>query len=124
MLPLHPARKDNDMTTQELQKLTKEEQRLISFLPAGAERPRSQSELAALLYGNASNENKRKVRKLVNQSILDGAPVGSLHRSYNAGYFLITNEDERLAALQTLRTQSSSLIKRADKLRRTALWTN
>lgn len=52
-----------------------------------------------MLYGNASNENKRKVRKLVNQSILDGAPVGSLHRSYNAGYFLITNEDERLAAL-------------------------
>lgn len=113
--------------TMKIQTLTKEEQRLISFLPAGAERPRSQSELAALLYGNVSNENKRKVRKLVNQSILDGAPVGSLHRSYNAynaGYFLITNEDERLAALQTLRTQSSSLIKRADKLRRTALWTN
>lgn len=110
--------------TMKIQTLTKEEQRLISFLPAGAERPRSQSELAALLYGNTSNENKRKVRKLVNQSILDGAPVGSLHRSYNAGYFLITNEDERLAALQTLRTQSSSLIKRADKLRRTALWTN
>ena len=76
--------------TMKIQTLTKEEQRLISFLPAGAERPRSQSELAALLYGNASNENK----------------------------------DERLAALQTLRTQSSSLIKRADKLRRTALWTN
>lgn len=59
--------------TMKIQTLTKEEQRLISFLPAGAERPRSQSELAAL---------------------------------------------------QTLRTQSSSLIKRADKLRRTALWTN
>ena len=124
MLPLRCQRKSSEKMTMKIQMLTKEEQRLISFLPAGAERPRSQSELAALLYGNASNENKRKVRKLVNQSILDGAPVGSLHRSYNAGYFLITNEDERLAALQTLRTQSSSLIKRADKLRRTALWTN
>lgn len=110
------------MTTQELSKLTKEEQQLISFLPAGAERPRPQRELAALLYGTGSNENTRKVRRLVNQAILHGAPVGSLHSNKNAGYFLITNEDERLAALRTLRTQSSSLIKRANHLRTADLW--
>lgn len=108
--------------TMKIQTLTKEEQRLISFLPAGAERPRPQRELAALLYGTGSNENTRKVRKLVNQAILHGAPVGSLHSNKNAGYFLIINEDERLAALRTLRTQSSSLIKRANHLRTADLW--
>lgn len=107
------------MTTQ---KLTKEEQLLINFLPAGAERPRPQRELAALLYGTGGSENTRKVRRLINQAIIDGVPVGSLRNTNNAGYFLITNEDERQAALRTLSSQSRSLIKRAEHLRTSNLW--
>ena len=110
------------MSQYQNKRMTKDERRLIEFLPKGSERPRPLKELSKLLYGDAERKNTRKTRRIINSLVINyEIPVGSKHSRPN-GYFLITNEAERQTALKTLDAQSADLINRAAHLQKASVW--
>lgn len=84
-------------------KLSKDERRLLSFIPQGSERPRTLKELTQL-----TGWSSRRVRDMITRLIIrDGLPIGSTNRKVTHGYFIITNETERMQALNPLVSQVS-----------------
>lgn len=91
-----------------MNKLDKEEQRLLDLLPKGIDRPRPLKELVKL-----TGWNSRKVRGTINRLILiHHQPIGARYERPNNGYFIITNEKERIIALTPLTSQIREMSKR------------
>ena len=92
-----------------MEKLDKEEQRLLDLLPKGMERPRPLKELIKL-----TGWSSRRVRGTINRLIvLHHQPIGARYEHPNNGYFIITNDEERSAALAPLTSQIMVMTKRA-----------
>ena len=92
-----------------MKKLDKEEQQLLELLPKGIERPRPLKELVKI-----TGWNSRKVRGIINRLIIvHHQPIGARYEHPNNGYFIITNDEERSAALAPLTSQIMVMTKRA-----------
>lgn len=92
-----------------MNKLDKEEQRLLDLLPKGIDRPRPLKELIKL-----TGWNSRKVRGTINRLIvIHHQPIGAVYDHPNNGYFIITNDEERNIALAPLTSQIHKMTKRA-----------
>lgn len=92
-----------------MNKLDKEEQRLLDLLPKGIDRPRPLKELIKL-----TGWNSRKVRGTINRLIvIHHQPIGAKYEHPNNGYFIITNDEERTIALAPLTSQINKMTKRA-----------
>ena len=90
-----------------MEKLDKEEQRLLDLLPKGMERPLK--ELIKL-----TGWSSRRVRGTINLLIvLHHQPIGARYEHPNNGYFIITNDEERSTALAPLTSQIMVMTKRA-----------
>ncbi len=91
------------------QKLSKDEQRLLSFIPVGSERPRPLKELVQL-----TGWNQRKVREMITRLIITHhQPIGACYHRPGNGYYIITNNEERSAALAPLTSQIFVISQRA-----------
>lgn len=92
-----------------MNKLDKEEQRIMKLLPKGIERPRTLKELMKI-----TGWSSRKVRLTINRLIvLHHQPIGAKYEHPNNGYFIITNDKERNIALAPLTSQIHKMTKRA-----------
>lgn len=92
-----------------MKQLDKEEQQLLDLLPKGIERPRPLKELVKL-----TGWNNRRVRVIINRLIvIHHQPIGARYEHPNNGYFIITNDEERSAALAPLTSQIMVMTKRA-----------
>lgn len=99
------------VTSTEVQYIDKQEQIIVSLIPHGAEQPISLAELARL-----SGMDGRQLRSLLYHLItVHHVPIGGLHGN-NSGYFLITNENERAAALHPLLSQVKELRRRINTI--------
>ena len=93
-----------------MEKLDKEEQRLLDLLPKGMERPRPLKELIKL-----TGWSSRRVRGTINRLIvLHHQPIGARYEHPNNGYFIITNDKERQQALAPLTSQITMMSRRAE----------
>lgn len=91
-----------------MNKLDKEEQRIMELLPKGIERPRTLKELMKI-----TGWSSRKVRLTINRLIvLHHQPIGARYERPNNGYFIITNDKERIIALTPLTSQIREMSKR------------
>ena len=96
-----------------MNKLDKEEQRIMKLLPKGIERPRTLKELMQWCK-NLKDKVSRKVRLTINRLIvLHHQPIGAKYEHPNNGYFIITNDKERNIALAPLTSQIHKMTKRA-----------
>lgn len=92
-----------------MEKLDKEEQRLLDLLPKGIDRPRPLKELVKL-----TGWSSRKVRGTINRLIvIHHQPIGAVYDHPSNGYFIITNNTERNIALAPLTSQINQMSKRA-----------
>jgi hypothetical protein len=98
-----------------MEKLDKNEQRLMDLLPKGMERPRPQKELVKL-----TGWSSRHVRQTIGRLIVlqHHKPIGARYEHPNNGYFIITNDQERAAAIAPLASQIKELSKRTETLKK------
>ena len=91
------------------QKLSKDEQRLLSFIPVGSERPRPLKELVQL-----TGWNQRRIRDMISRLIvIHHLPIGAVYYHPGNGYFQISNNQERSQALAPLTSQILMISRRA-----------
>ena len=84
------------------------EQRIMELLPKGIDRPRTLKELMKI-----TGWSSRKVRLTINRLIvLHHQPIGARYERPNNGYFIITNDKERIIALTPLTSQIREMSKR------------
>lgn len=94
-----------------MNQLSKDEKRVLRFIPKGSTNPRPQKELVRLTGFNA-----RKLRLIINELIVKhGIPIGAQYTKPN-GYYIVTNEDERGKAIVPLVSQYGELFKRAQSI--------
>lgn len=91
-------------------KLNKDERKLLSFIPAGSERPRPLKELEQL-----TGWSDRKVRDIISHLVIvHHLPIGAVYHQPGNGYFKITNDEERNIALAPLTSQILMISRRAE----------
>lgn len=92
-----------------MEHLDKEEQKIMDLLPKGMDRPRPLKELVKL-----TGWKGRKIRGIIGRLILvHHEMIGAVYTKPN-GYFVITNDDEKAAALAPLTSQIKEMTKRAE----------
>lgn len=96
--------------------MSKEEQRLLSYIPAGSDKPRPIKELEKL-----TGLSKRDVQATINRLIVvHHKPIGAIRGKGN-GYFLITSEEERKLAIAPLSSQIINMARRVRVIRNAKL---
>lgn len=86
--------------------------RIYTLLPLGSERPISGPELSKL-----TGISLRRVKQIVNILIMKcDIPIAGDRSNINYGYYIITNEEERVSALRPLVSQQNETSKRINKL--------
>lgn len=92
-----------------MKQLDNEEKKILSLLPKGIDRPRPLRELVKL-----TGWNGRKVRATIYRLIVvHHQPIGATYQQPGNGYFIITNDTERQAALAPLTSQIAMMSRRA-----------
>ena len=89
--------------------MTNEEKKLLALIPTGSEQPRPLKELVQL-----TGWDQRKVRTMITRLIIfHHQPIGACYHRPGNGYFIITNNEERSAALAPLTSQIFVISQRA-----------
>lgn len=92
-----------------MEHLDREEQKIMDLLPKGMDRPRPLKELTQL-----TGWDDRKIRDIIGRLILiHHELIGASYTKPN-GYFIITNDDEKAAALAPLTSQIKKMMNRAE----------
>lgn len=92
-----------------MSQLDNEEKKILSLLPKGINRPRPLRELV-----NLTGWTNRKIRATIYRLIvIHHQPIGAVYQRPGNGYFIITNDTERQAALAPLTSQIAMMSKRA-----------
>lgn len=95
-----------------MEKLDQEEQRLLDLLPHGMERPRPLKELVKL-----TGWNSRKIRAMIYRLIVvHHKSIGAVYQRPGNGYYIITNDKERSAAVAPLTSQILKMTKRVEAI--------
>lgn len=95
-----------------MEHLDKDEQKIMELLPKGMERPRPLRELIKL-----TGWSSRRVRGVINRLIvIHHKPIGARYERPFNGYYIITNDQERTAALAPLTSQIMEMTKRAQAI--------
>lgn len=90
---------------------------VLGFIPRGATNPRTVSDISRAT-GIAVREVHRIIRTLV---IKYNVPVGGVRADGRHGVFIITNEDERAAAVGPLMNNAQEIERRITKLQEITL---
>ncbi|WP_301876471.1 hypothetical protein [Limosilactobacillus oris] len=92
-----------------MNQLDNEEKKILSLLPKGIDRPRPLRELVKL-----TGWTNRKIRATIYRLIVvHHQPIGAVYQQPGNGYFIITNDTERQAALAPLTSQIAMMSRRA-----------
>ncbi|WP_283576464.1 hypothetical protein [Limosilactobacillus oris] len=92
-----------------MNQLDNEEKKILSLLPKGIDRPRPLRELVKL-----TGWTNRKIRATIYRLIvIHHQPIGAVYQRPGNGYFIITNDTERQAALAPLTSQIAMMSRRA-----------
>lgn len=92
-------------------------QRVYSLIPHGIAKPVTAAQISRI-----SGIPIRRVYDCIQQLVMKyGIPVGGVRHDYQHGYFIITNEQERRAALLPLQSNAKELTRRASVLARLPL---
>lgn len=83
--------------------------RVLSLIPYGSGNPITVSEITRLI-----GMSDVMVRHIVSSLIVShGIPIGTSNLPGNSGYFIITNEEERVRTIRNLRSRAKKISERA-----------
>ena len=101
--------------------LNRNQKRVLSLIPTGMDRPVLVTEISNIL-----GLDKRSVARLINQLTRLGVPIGSLRQADRNGVFIPLTEEERIAGLTPIKSQTADMAKRINLVEHASLsgWRN
>lgn len=99
--------------TEKLKEMNKLEQRVFMLLPKGINRLISAQEIEDII-----DIDKRYIMEIIEKLVIEyRIPIGSFRNSDNFGYFIATNEQEKLMGTHSLNQQVNTMKKRLSRVK-------